>query len=785
MRLKKIKTLKKYKAFNDFSWQLFMNNEVFHDEFNLVFGENGSGKSSIVNLLKDISDNKSFIKYIPKEACLVFESGTKKYTETAGWDSKVTKGSILFFDREFVDKNVHLGHKRDTTQYGQEQESGKMIIEFDSKAIGLRNIRDKHKEAKDSQDQKVKDYESENEKALSFALTDKEKGLYSRYKSKNAKEIDQRKKELIKKRKILEKDLELDQHLQQKSADLQKDLKTLNTFGMSIKISDYNRYQSLFDFDLKQQTKINAEQSLVEKISEHKSFFEKGFEIRIKHKNQCPFCQSKSEENQIRNIIDIYEKIYDSTYKTQLKTFEIEKNKLRDEIKHISDSLNNVDLQSLFLELKSLEQKYKIPNIYSTEDEKKINKPKTNNIDKLNTKIEKLGMPSKENVNELYNKVNTELEAIKGFFNNLNNYIEEKNKIINKFQLENTDKKLQTRINSNNKLIEEVTDEIDFLNLNKIKEQKTKEQKEKNLKKLKNTFAKLRRKHEIALNNYEKYCSTEAFSRLLTKIEDYFKEFNFNFKLELKTEPTGNKVEYPFAFKVLDANGDERDFEDGLSEGEIQVLSLCFFFAFLDIQDNKDLKILAFDDPITSLDNNNLSCLVDFIAEKKIDFAQTFVFTHHRTFFKFLRKRFNEKNDKGYEYNLIRNEDAFGGSFICKSKSNKFLDKLKNFETHLASIPPQSLDIELKVVEYGQCLRYEIERYIKNTLLHWDADSDFTKAIEGVKTNKTIFDSDLDKIKSIYEFCNWTTSHIDVGEDYGVGLLKKHITEFLSAIKYT
>ena len=101
----------------------------------------------------------------------------------------------------------------------------------------------------------------------------------------------------------------------------------------------------------------------------------------------------------------------------------------------------------------------------------------------------------------------------------------------------------------------------------------------------------------------------------------------------------------------------------------------------------------------------------------------------------------------------------------------------------MAKIPPVSLDIELKVVEYGQYLRYEVERYIKNTLLHWNADKDFALAIDGVKTNKLIADDDLNKIKGIYSFCNWTTSHVDIGDDHGLGQLREKISEFVTIVK--
>lgn len=776
MKLKSIKKIKGYKSFQDFTWQPFLNNETFHDEVNILYGENGSGKSSIANLLKSVSENKDFGKYKPTEACLAFDDGEKKYPVNNDWDNKISKGSILFFDREFVNTNVHLGNERDdTTKDGQGQKSGKMIIEFDSDAINLRGVRDKAKKAKDEQDQKIKDFNSANKDTLAFVLADDEKLFLKNYKDKNENEIKTAKQTLGKEKKEAEKNLETDQGLQKKVASIQSEIKSLSTEEVEISFSDEKTYQAIFDFDLKEQAKIEAEQTLIDKVKSHKSFFETGFEIRKTHQGQCPFCQSENEEAGIKKIVELYNQIYDTIYKTQVQQFEKDKQALLDEISQITQAVSDFDLNSIFLDLKKLEQNYKIPNIYSVDDEKTYKKPAVKELKELSSKITKLAKPNKENIKELYTKVKNEFESIQEFFKVISDFVEQKNKLIAKFKTDNTDEKLQTRIVSGDKRITEIEKELVFINGNKIKEQKEKEQKA-----LQDAFTKLETAYKTALKDYEEHCSTKAFSNLLTKIQEYFKNFNFSFKLEPKTAPTGNKTEFPFAFKVLDFEGNERDFKEGLSEGEIQVLSLCFFFAFLDIQKDKKQKVLVFDDPITSLDNSNLSCLVDLIAEEQKNFSQTFVFTHHRTFFKFLRKRFFDKHS--HEYNLIRNKKEFGGSFVCKSKADKFLDKLKNLETDLAKIPPESLDVELKVVEYGQYLRYEVERYIKNTLLHWDAEQNFTLAIDGVKTNKLIADDDLNKIKGIYSFCNWTTSHVDVGDDHGLGQLKERIIEFIGIV---
>lgn len=786
MKLKSIKKVKGYKSFQDFTWQPFLDNETFHDEVNILYGENGSGKSSIANLLKSVSENKDFGKYIPAEACLVFDDGEKNYLVNNDWDNKISKSSMLFFDREFVDKNVHLGHRRDTTQNGQEQESGKMIIEFDSDAINLRGVRDKAKKAKDEQDQKIKDFNSANRDSLAFALTDDEQPFFKNYKDKSEEQIKIAKQTLGKEKKEAEKSLETDQGLQKKVANIQSDITNLPTEEVEISLSDEKTYQAIFDFDLKEQAKIEAEQTLIDKVKLHKSFFETGFEIRKTHQNQCPFCQSENEESGIKKIVDLYGQIYDTTYKTQVQQFEKDKQAMLDEISQITQAVSDFDLNSIFLELKKLDQNYKIPNIYSVDDEKTYKKPATKELKELSDKITKLAKPNKENIKELFVKVKTEFEAIEAFFKSIGDFVEQKNKLIAKFKTDNTDEKLQARIVSSGKRIAEIEKELVFINGNKIKEQQKKEQKEKEQKALQDVFATLKTEYDTALKEYEDHCSTKAFSNLLSKIQDYFKNFNFSFKLEPKTAPTGNKTEFPFAFKVLDFEGNERDFKEGLSEGEIQVLSLCFFFAFLDIQKDKKQKILVFDDPITSLDNSNLSCLVDLITEEQKNFSQTFIFTHHRTFFKFLQKKFKtteHKNKKGNEYNIIRNRKEFGGSFICNGKINDIYTKLKSFESYLKKQAENGgFSQEQVVIEYGQYLRYETENYLKNNLLHWNKPN-FGNIIDClIENDQTVSKDNLKKLKDIYSFCNWTTSHVDVGDDHGLNQLKEKISDFVGVV---
>jgi AAA15 family ATPase/GTPase len=80
MKIQKLKNIKNYKSFTNFEWQKFLNNDPFHNEMNILYGENGSGKSSICNILKNLSDNKDFGKNKPDEVCITLDEGDKKFS---------------------------------------------------------------------------------------------------------------------------------------------------------------------------------------------------------------------------------------------------------------------------------------------------------------------------------------------------------------------------------------------------------------------------------------------------------------------------------------------------------------------------------------------------------------------------------------------------------------------------------------------------------------------------------------------------------------------------------
>jgi len=460
---------------------------------------------------------------------------------------------------------------------------------------------------------------------------------------------------------------------------------------------------------------------------------------------------------------------------------------LSDEIDLIINSSKKDALNSVFNELENTNLKMEIKDLYSAEERSEYlgiqNKLTTKSLQSLKNKLDALENPDNENINEIYNAAKKEFDEIQKYIQRVSNFVESKNKAIKKFQSDNKGDSLNENIKNTQAAIDEDKKIIDFYDNNF-------HSKHENNNRLKKEQTALKEQSDKCESVFNEHVNANIFDKQLERIEKYFEKFDFNFKLKLLV-PKSNTKEPPFSFAIEDTDGKKRALETGLSEGERQVLSLCFFFAFLDAQANKEAKILVFDDPISSLDNSNLEHLVDLIKKEYVKFSQTLIFTHNKPFLHFLRKKFSfhDKNkEKSKEYVILKNEEKLGGSFIAGSNlKNTIHKKLKTFLNRKKAQNGQGLHIEEECIKYGQYLRYEVERLIKNDLLGWNKQQ-FPEILETIKNNQKISDQDFDKIKEIYDFCNWTTAHvagcIKTGEDEpGYKRLSQKIEEFINIQK--
>lgn len=257
-------------------------------------------------------------------------------------------------------------------------------------------------------------------------------------------------------------------------------------------------------------------------------------------------------------------------------------------------------------------------------------------------------------------------------------------------------------------------------------------------------------------------------------------KFSLSFTLE-HIKPAPNTKDYSFSFKIKDQKGHERDFKDGLSEGERQLISLALFFSINENLPDKLNTALIFDDPITSLDSPNLKILADLVHEKTQEFSQVIVFTHHPLFYKYLAKKPNP-----CKFGVLKNHEAFGGSFIFYDSGFDLMAEVQKCNEEIKlNAQKGNLKPEEIALKYGQLLRLAVEKFIKYELLMWDKESNFEeKIITNLSKSKNkiskLEDDDLEIMANIHKYCNHSNLlHADKENPSALSELITHIDKFV------
>src|SRR3990167_5670282 len=263
MKIRKITTIKNYKSFSDFSWNKFCKNASGQEEilqnFSIVFGENGSGKSAICDVLKSVSQNQDFPNTPPSLAEVELNDGSSnqvhKY-ENRNWASQIGKNSFLFFDVDFVNANVHThGVRSSNLQQGAHtQRAGKLIIDLDEQANNL-------KEAVKTKKDEVETLQNSCAGILEQQFTDKDKELFQTYKDADDKTKQEKLTKEQEELKKLEADLATLQKLNKKYAEINR-ISAVSQIVFSNPFSSKATFTELFTRQIKEKAQDEADEKI-------------------------------------------------------------------------------------------------------------------------------------------------------------------------------------------------------------------------------------------------------------------------------------------------------------------------------------------------------------------------------------------------------------------------------------------------------------------------------------------------------------------------------------------
>jgi len=151
--------------------------------------------------------------------------------------------------------------------------------------------------------------------------------------------------------------------------------------------------------------------------------------------------------------------------------------------------------------------------------------------------------------------------------------------------------------------------------------------------------AKTEKERNEARENLDTYRNT-IFPTYETSINSYLQKFNAGFRLQQMTSNnsrTGSSCNYNVLINNVEVsissqNQGEPSFRSTLSAGDRNTLALAFFFSSLDLDQNKQNKVVVIDDPMSSLDAHRSLTTIQEIKKLIADVSQAIILSHSKPF---------------------------------------------------------------------------------------------------------------------------------------------------------
>ncbi len=612
-------------SFKDFNWKKDVGNYITDvtanfSEINIIYGRNYSGKTTLSRIINCLDKQVVHPDYINSKFEIILEDSTSIKSDNLynNLNVKVYNSDFMkeklkwFYDKSYGiepftilgEKNIDVQNKIENVEEIIEEIDKKIIeknSEFTSSEKNFKEIKENLESKLTEEARKIK----ENTKYFNRVNYNKTTLTESflKFKDNNVKTLTDEEKIELKK--------QIDE-------------------GQKEQISSLNRLEILDESQINEINELLKTQiKITEPIQEllNNSLLEKwvrqGKELQ-KNRETCAFCGSILTD-------EIWEKI-NKHFNNESENFIKKLDETLEQIKILEKRLENYKMLNSENIISILSEKLKSELFFFNTDREKLRKYYIDIKEKIEKKRDQISsyneIPffiSKIKINEIIDRINF-------IINEHNEYcksIEERKKDARNKLLLNKEKELFLR--------------LDYTEKSKAQElaEKEKNNKEKELNSLNI------QKTELKNQKLDLERSLKDETKAAELINKYLKDYFGRNDLELKIDKD-EKIKFSiYRGAELALN---------LSEGECSLIAFSYFLATIKDYEKTDNLILWIDDPISSLDNNQIfftfGAIDKIIIEHK--YNQIFISTHNLDFLKYLKRLKNEKTE--VEYFLVERE---------------------------------------------------------------------------------------------------------------------------------
>lgn len=697
-----------YKIFKNFVWSEQDNlNDLA--KFNIIFGWNGTGKSTISNilysqyqffqkddLLENVQNARKNIKFYPKDPFYEDVIGEKN-SKIRVFNSRFIQNNINFFKGdEEVEKILVLGadNKEALDKYKKvssdlEKEIKKHTENRQKKEQAERDLEklfsDIAKEIKDKLQIK-----SDNEHLKQYSNYDKTKLKKYLNDSKGNPKTALSDEDLSKKIKIIKE-------------NSKEPLVFYETPAVEGKNVDFNKLPEIVSEVLAASVVSKTIQRLTDN-TELSEWVEKGLLIH-KDKEDCEFCGNKINSE----VITKYEKHFDKSYKDLMTRIENGIAYLSNI--HVSDELHKKN--DFYQEL---QDEY-------TGDENNTQKQLSDSIKNIKTEISNLIKNLENKKTKMFSSEEFSSEkfslAVKSYTNSVETY----NAIISRHN-----KKTETLDADKVQHAENIVDHIIQSHKKILKDKGT------NYSTIKQTLDNINT--QITDKRKEKSdIETQLINskKPINDINQKLKIYLGRDELTLEDEEKGYKI-----------RRNHQAIKNDLSEGEKTAIAFLYFLQMLEDKEfNKEEALIVIDDPVTSMDENFIYSAYSFMKHtlKKIKPKQIIILTHNITFLRFLKMGYT-KNTNLY---IVKNSKTGNGERFAylENMGDKMKKSFSSYHILFEIIDRVSKDENEDPIYYANTARQLLESFFTFKRPNGNLETILSETTEGTR---------------IWRYCN-TLSH--------------------------